>query len=397
MGVHYSTRVMMPGMPDRWLALALIFVARVSMSVQFQSIASVGPLVVDDLRLSYAQLGTLVGLYLLPGVALALPGGVVGRRFGERRTVVWGLAIMVVGGLVTAWSDSFAMAALGRVLGGAGAVLMNMALLKLTADWFADRELATAMAIMLTAWPVGLGAAVASLGALATATSWRTAIVVASATAVVGMAVIALAFRDPPVRGAASASARLSARDIGLAVSSGAAWGVFNVALVVVVAFAPPMLVARGLSLGHAGLVASLAIWVSIVSVPLGGLLSDRVRRPNVLIVAGCAIGAALVLGLPVMPSAWLGLLLLGFVIGAVPGPLTSLLPRALVPERLAVGLGLSYTVFYLVMASGQPAAGLARDLTSDPAAPIGVAAAAMAATVLGLGGFRLLEDRPRR
>jgi MFS family permease len=72
-------------MPDRWLALALIFLTRVSMSVQFQSIASVGPLVVDDLRLSYAQLGTLVGLYLLPGVALALPGGLVGRRFGERR------------------------------------------------------------------------------------------------------------------------------------------------------------------------------------------------------------------------------------------------------------------------------------------------------------------------
>ena len=384
-------------MADRWLALALIFVTRVSMSVQFQSIASVGPLIVDDLRLSYAQLGTLVGLYLVPGVALALPGGLIGRRFGERRTVVWSLGIMVVGGLLTAASGSFATAAVGRLLSGAGGVLMNMALLKLTADWFAGRELATAMAVMLTAWPVGLGAAVATLGGLGTATSWRTAIVVASATALLGMALMALVFRDPPVRAAADATARLRGRDVGLAISSGAAWGIFNVALVVVVAFAPAMLVERGFSLGQAGLVASLAIWVSIISVPLGGLLSDRIGRPNVLIVAGCVVGTALVVALPALPSPWIGLLALGAVVGAVPGPLTSLLPRALVPERLAVGLGLSYTVFYVVMAAGQPAAGLARDLTGDPAAPVGVAAAAMAATMLGLGAFRLLEERRER
>jgi predicted MFS family arabinose efflux permease len=380
-------------MPDRWLALTLIFVTRVSMSVQFQSIASVGPLVVDDLRLSYAQLGTLVGLYLLPGVALALPGGLIARRFGERRTVVWSLGIMVAGGLLTAWSESFAMAAAGRVLSGAGGVLMNMALIKLTADWFAERELATAMAVMLTAWPFGLGAAVASLGALATATSWRTAIVIASATALLGMLLMAFVFRSPPIRDAAGAS-RLGGRDVGLAVTSGAAWGIFNVALVVVIAFAPPMLVTRGFSLGHAGLVASLAIWVSILSVPLGGLLSDRLGRPNLLIVAGCVIAAVLVLLLPTMPTASIGLLLVGAVVGAVPGPLTSLLPRAVTPERLAVALGVSYTVFYVVMAAGQPAAGLARDLTGDPAAPVGVAAAAFAATVLGLAAFRLIERR---
>jgi MFS family permease len=383
-------------MPDRWLALTLIFVTRVSMGVQFQSMASVGPLVVDDLRLSYAQLGSLVGLYLLPGVALALPGGLIGRRFGERRTVIWSLAIMVVGGLITASSQGFAMAAAGRVLSGAGGVLMNMALIKLTADWFAERELATAMAVMLTAWPFGLGAAVASLGVVATATSWRTAIVVASATAVVGIGLMTLVFRDPPVR-SAGASAQLRRRDLGLAVSSGAAWGAFNAGLVVVIAFAPAMLVARGASLGHAGLLASLAIWVSIVSVPAGGLLSDRLGRPDLLIVVGCAVATALVLTLPAMPSASLGLVLLGAVVGSVPGALTSLLPRALTPERLAVGLGVSYTIFYVVMAAAQPAAGLARDLTGDPAAPVGFAAAAMAAPVLGLAAFRLIEARRAR
>jgi MFS family permease len=384
-------------MPDRWLALALIFITRVSMGVQFQSIAAVGPLVVEDLRLSYAQLGTLVGLYLLPGVAFALPGGLLGRRFGERRTVVCSLAVMALGGLLTAWSETFLTAAAGRVLSGSAAVLMNMAIIKLTADWFAEREMATAMAVMLTAWPVGVGAAVTTLGAVATATSWRTSIVVASMTSVLGILVMTLVFRNPPVRVAPGAAARLGGSDVGLAVTSGLAWGTFNAAVIVVVAFAPSMLVARGMSLGRAGLVAGLAMWVSIVSVPIGGLLSDRIGRANLPIIAGCAAATALLIVLPAMAAAWLGLLLLGVVAGAVPGPLTSLLPRALSAERLVVGLGVSYTVFYAVMAATQPAAGLARDLTGDPAAPVRFAAVAMATTVLGLAAFRLIERHRRR
>src|SRR5438034_762038 len=267
---------------SRWVALALIFVTRTSMGVQFQSIASVGPLLVADLGLSYAQVGTLIGLYLLPGVALSLPGGLIGQRFGDRRAVVCGLAAMVVGGLLTAWSGGFV----------------------------------------------------------------------------------------------------------------GAAWGVFFASLAAVIAFGPPMLVARGASLGQAGFEVSLAIWVTIVSVPLGGLLSDRVGRPNAFIVVGSLGGAGLLWALPTMPAAALGLVLVGAVIGAAPGPLTSLLPRALAPERLAGGLGVSYTVYYLVMAAVQPVAGLLRDRTGDPATPVRFAAAAMAATVVGLAAFRLIERR---
>jgi len=396
MAVHYSTRAMMPTMRSRWPALVVVFITRISMGVQFQSIASVAPLLVADLHLSYAQLGTLVGLYLLPGVALALPGGWLGRRFGERRAVVWSLALMLAGGLVSAAGGSFATVAAGRVISGGAAVLMNLLVIKLTADWFAEHEMATAMAVVLTAWPVGLGLAVATLGAVATASSWRVAIVVASATAAVGLALMALVFRPAPTR-SEPGSASLAAADQALAVSSGAAWGAFNASVIVVVAFAPAMLVARGTSLGQAGFLVGLAIWTTIVSVPLGGLASDRIGRPNVAIVAGCLAAVALLLALPTMPAASVGLLLLGVVVGAAPGPLTSLLPRALPPERLAVGLGLSYTVYYVVVALAQPLAGMVRDHTGDPAAPIRVAAAAMAATILGLIVFRWIERRRSR
>ena len=381
-------------MNSRWVALALIFVTRTSMGFQFQSIGSLAPLVVADLGLSYAQLGTLIGLYLLPGVVLALPGGLIGQRVGDRRAVVASLALMVVGGLLTAWSDSFAGAAAGRLVSGGGSVLMNILLIKITADWFAGREMATAMAVILTAWPVGLGLATATLGSVATATSWRTAMVVAAVSAALGLIIMAVVFREAPVRAAPGARAALDRRDLGLAITSGVAWGAFNASLVGVIAFGPAMLVARGLSLGQAGFEISLAIWVTIVSVPLGGVLSDRVGRPDVFSIGGALAAGALLLALPMMPWAALGLVLVGMLIGGPPGPLTSMLPRALAPERLATGLGVSYTAYYVVMAAAQPLAGWLRDVTGDPATPIRFAAAAMAATIAGVVAFRVIEHR---
>ena len=381
-------------MNSRWVALALIFVTRTSMGFQFQSIGSLAPLVVADLGLSYAQLGTLIGLYLLPGVVLALPGGLIGQRVGDRRAVVASLALMVVGGLLTAWSDSFAGAAAGRLVSGGGSVLMNILLIKITADWFAGREMATAMAVILTAWPVGLGLATATLGSVATATSWRTAMVVAAVSAALGLIIMAVVFREAPVRAAPGARAALDRRDLGLAITSGVAWGAFNASLVGVIAFGPAMLVARGLSLGQAGFEISLAIWVTIVSVPLGGVLSDRVGRPDVFSIGGALAAGALLLALPTMPWAALGLVLVGTLIGGPPGPLTSMLPRALAPERLATGLGVSYTAYYVVMAAAQPLAGWLRDVTGDPSTPIRFAAAAMAATIAGVVAFRVIEHR---
>jgi len=384
-------------MDSRWLALALIFITRTSMGFQFQSVGSVGPLLVGELGLTYAQLGTLIGLYLLPGVALSLLGGVIGARVGDRRALVGSLAVMVIAGLLTAWSHSFATAATGRLLSGAGAVLMNILLVKVTADWFAGREMATAMAVMLTAWPVGLGLAAATLGRLATATSWRTSLVAAAATAALGLVLMATVFRDAPARAHAGGRHALGARDAGLAITSGVAWGTFNASLVAVIAFGPAMLVARGVSLGQAGFEVSLAIWVTILSVPLGGVLSDRMRRSDLFIVVGAAGAGALLFALPTMPGAALGLLVIGVLIGGPPGPLTSLLPRALVADRLATGLGVSYTAYYLVMAAVQPLAGWLRDLTTDPATPVRFAAAAMVATIVGLAAFRLIERRAVR
>jgi MFS family permease len=132
-------------MRNRWTMLAVLFLARTAMSFQFQSVGSLSPFLVPDLGLDYAVLGTLIGLYMLPGLVIALPGGVLGRRFGETRMCLLGLALITLGGLLMGLAETYALATIGRVIAGVGGVIINVLLTKMVADWFAGPE-------MMTAW-----------------------------------------------------------------------------------------------------------------------------------------------------------------------------------------------------------------------------------------------------
>src|SRR3984893_1976416 len=114
-------------MDGRWVALAVLTAARVSMAFQFQALASVAPLLVRDLGLGFADVGFLVGLYMLPGVVLAVPGGFLGERFGDKRMVVAGLGLMVLGDLVAGFVPGYGALLAGRVVAGTRGVVVDLA------------------------------------------------------------------------------------------------------------------------------------------------------------------------------------------------------------------------------------------------------------------------------
>lgn len=381
-----------PPVKSRWAILGVIFVARLSMGIQFQSIASVAPLIVADLHIGYGQVGWLMGLFMLPGVLIAYPGGKLGRRFGERRLVLVGLALMAVGGLATAASEGFALAALGRVVSGTGGVLLNVMLTRMVADWFAGREISTAMSVMLTSWPVGIGLTLATLGTFASATSWRTAVHLTVVATLLAFLLMLALYRDPPRREAPVGGGALASRELWLSTLAGIVWGIFNASYVVFLSFAPGFLVSRGASVGSAGAITSLAIWVTLVSVPLGGLLADRMKRPDLLTVVGSLLAMGAILVFPTTSVPALSCFLVGVLAGGPPGAVMALLPKALRATALTTGLGVYYTVFYLAMTVAPGLAGMLRDRTHDPAAPILFAGVLIAVPVLALAGFRRVE-----
>ncbi|MSP52223.1 MAG: MFS transporter [Alphaproteobacteria bacterium] len=374
-------------MSNRWAILALLVVVRATFAFQFGSVSAVSPFLIHDLAIDYATLGTLVSLYLLPGIAVSMPGGIAGGRFGEQAIAVVGLAIMVLGGLMTAAAEGYALAAGGRVVAGVGAALVNVMLTKMVMDWFAGREMATAMAIFLSSWPLGIALALLTLAPLAAATSLFVVFATTAAVAAAGLVLIASFYRRAP--GAPRASRekrspiRLIKREIWLVALASVAFSFCSAAFVTLVSFLPLYLVESGRSAAAAAQLASIAPWAYAVGVPLGGMLADRTGRANAIVFVSCAVTVIGVGMVPLVPAAGVlpGVLLgvLGLASALPQGIIKSLLVEVLRPEARSAGLGFHLTLHYAGLTAIPPAVGAIADLAGTPLAAVLGAAVLMA------------------
>jgi predicted MFS family arabinose efflux permease len=383
-------------MGNRWAVLALVAVARIAMGFQFQAVAVVGPFLVADLGLGYTELGMLIGLYLLPGAFLALPGGLLGARFGDRALVLGGLGLMTLGGAGLMASGTFGPAAASRLVAGAGGVLLNMQLAKIVTDWFAGRELATALGVMLATWPLGITLALATLGAVAAVTSWRVAIGATTVYAVIALALVLALYRDPGGPGAAPGPRRwwaISGQELGLTVVAGAAWATLNAGFIGFLAFGPRLLMERGASPAAAGLLVSWASFVSIGSVPLGGALLDRLPRRDAVVWAGLAGAGAASAAFVVGEPAWLWSVLVGLLVAPAAGVI-ALPGEVLRPATRSTGFGVFYTLYYVGMGLAPALAGYVVDRAGGAAAALWLAAGLWLLTLPALWTFRGLQRR---
>jgi predicted MFS family arabinose efflux permease len=373
---------------NRWLVLVVLFLARTAMALQFQTVASTGPFLIDALAIDFASLGLLIGLYMLPGVVIALPGGLLGQRFGAKRVVLAGLALMALGGGLMGLGSSFATAVAGRIVSGTGAVLLTVLISKMVTDWFAGREIVTAMSIVIVSWPFGLAVGLVTYGALATVSGWRAVMYFGALAAVVAFGLVALAYRDPPgIVGGTSGSFRvgLTRREWLLVLIAGSIWGLFNVAYIVLISFAPDLFVAHGYSLPEASGIVSIIGWVLIPLIPLTGMIVERIGQSAAFMTGGFLAAALSASVLPFTSVPTIALAVVALAIGVPAGLIMALPAEVLRPESRAGGMGVYFTCYYVAMALLPGAAGLARDLSGSAAAPALFAATMMLLCAVGL------------
>jgi MFS family permease len=374
---------------NRWVILAVLFVVRLAMAFQFQSVAAVAPLLGREFGVGLADIGLLIGLYFTPGVALALPGGAVGKTFGDKTTVLGALLLMLVGGLAMALSDSWSIQIAGRLIAGAGGVLLNVQMTKMVTDWFAGLEIATAMAIFVNSWPAGIALSLLTLPAVGTA--YGVGAVYYAVSALIGAAFIllALAYRSPANSGTiAATSARLDGKAVISVITAGLLWGLYNVGFAVIFSFGPSLLVEHGWSITAAGSTISIVLWLAVLSVPAGGLLADRTGRPELVLVIGCIVFAIMMVALPRSGAVVLTVTALGLICGQPAGPILSLPARVLQPATRAVGMGIFYTLYYATMMLGPVVAGACAKWAGSAAAAFDFGAAAILACPVLLWGF---------
>jgi predicted MFS family arabinose efflux permease len=371
-------------MPDRrWIILAILFAARAATGFQFQSVGSVGNLLIQDLGLNYAQIGVLLGAYLLPGIVVAFPAGLLGQRVRAKSLGLAGLALMTVSGLALEHADHFAVALVARIIGGVGATIVMLVATKMVTDWFDSREIVLAMSILQMSWPFGAMLALPIQAAIAGSFGW--AAVVASGGICAAAAACAFAFTSEPSREVQIASTRRSGLAPALLLQlivAGMVWGAMNLACILFFSYAPPLMTARGYSPTTAASLTSLAIWFTILAIPSGGYLVHRLGRPILAIGVCASIAAAMLLSFVSNVHPVLACLLFGAAVGPLSGAILSLPAKILPPQQRSLGFGVFYTCFYVLMAVGPGLAGRLQDAWATPAAALVAAAALLAVTV---------------
>ena len=361
------------------------------MAFQFQSVAAVAPLLRTQFGVGLAEIGFLIGLYFTPGVVLALPGGAIGQRLGDKRTTLAALLLMLIGSTVMALGESWSLQVAGRLVAGGGGVLLNVQMTKMVADWFAGKEIATAMAIFVNSWPAGIALSLLTLPSIGTAYGVNAVDLFVAALVVIG---IALAMTYSPPQGvvtAATASARPDFRTTLAVIVAGLVWGLFNVGFAVIFSFGPTMLVERGWTIAQAGSVISIVLWFAVISVPMGGFVADGLKRPQSVLVLGSVITTALMLGLAHTDAVIASVIALGLISGQPAGPIMSLPARVLQPHTRAIGMGVFYTVYYGIMALGPIIAGAAAKWTGNAASAFDFGALAVLACPLLLWAFNAI------
>ena len=254
--------------------IATLALTRIAFGFQLQTVATLGPDLMTLLLLDFAALGGLIGAYLAPGIFVALPGGFLARRFGDRVVAVGSIWLIVLGGVIAAvavqrgWGT--AAIGLGRVVAGIGSVGLSVMQSKMVADRFSPRQLPMVMAVLLGSFPIGIGLAQVVLPTLAASHGVAAAFWLGAALAGVSAVLFTLAWTEAP-HASPRTLAWPSRREMGLVAVAGLIWMVYNVAWFNFMAWMPSLLVARGHPAWMADTVLTIATWANLPAMLVGG------------------------------------------------------------------------------------------------------------------------------
>jgi DHA1 family bicyclomycin/chloramphenicol resistance-like MFS transporter len=136
-----------PSFPEFVLLIALVM-SLGSLSID-NLLPAFGPIQADFGIPNPNDLQLLITAYMVPFGIMQLVYGPVSDAIGRRSTLMMGLAIYVVGGLVATMAGSFAMLLIGRAIQGAGLASTRVLTVAIIRDRFAGREMARVMSITM--------------------------------------------------------------------------------------------------------------------------------------------------------------------------------------------------------------------------------------------------------
>jgi MFS family permease len=344
------------------------------------ALSSLLPPIMAELDLSYTKAGFLATAFFYAYMAMQIPAGLLGDRFGRTRIIVIGIAVGIAASVMTGLAGSFLILFLARLLTGVGHGSLYSNDRVLVAAYTPKEKMALGQGVSFSGPGVGTTLGLILAGVLGEVMPWRSVFFVFALPPLIAAALLVWAIPDPQRLRPAEAPDRpfrrvFATRDLWLL---GIA-GIMPAYVEFVLSIWGPLLFAEiGVKeLGRSAFYASLqglAAPFALVSV---GWLSDRMARQGIGRKAVAAISIFLMglsvaaMGLVVQGKGapWLlmtFLVLTSFFAWGTWAPCFALLAEMFPPSVLGAAFGLYNTICFVGALIGPLFTGWLKDVTGS-------------------------------
>ncbi len=287
-----------------WVILAVVILTYFTENFLRSAPSALGPILIEELGLSYGMAGVLFSSYFFLYALMQVPSGILSGVLGPRRTIVTFTLFTVVGTLLFYVSRDFWTLILAQLLIGFGSSVFYINAVRLTSEWFPPEKRASALGFLSAA--TGLGNFASYIGfplAITFIGGWRPLYLYSGVLMTVAFAANVLFLKENPEaesnnreKSGAPLMSLVKAAFTDRRVYPFIAGFVLMSFTWVLMTWLPQFLIdTRGLSYMDVGIVSSAGNIMGIPGCILIALISDRLKKRKLPLVAFSALSALFV------------------------------------------------------------------------------------------------------
>ena len=325
-----------------------------SVAVGFGMVAPAISVFARTFGVSRAAAAAVISAFALARLVAALPGGRLVDRFGERRVMATGIAIVAVSSALAGLAQTYTQLLVLRAAGGVGSAMFTVSALSLLLRSVEPEQRGRASGLFTAGFLLG-GIAGPTLGGFVAEISIRLPFFLYAGTLAVAGTVALTMLREPDgelvkaagERVGVKAALRLRAFRAAMTTNFADQWAVLGLR-----ASLFPLFVRDSLHRGFLWTGVGLGIVTAVNAAVLlpAGVLADRMGRKPIMF-SGCAIGAAS-MGLLAFTHSLTGFLLVMVALGLGSG-LLDVSPSAVVGDVIGGGGGTAVAAYQMAGDTG--------------------------------------------
>lgn len=186
-----------------WVIWVVALAAYILAVFHRTSLGVAGLLAADRFGINAAQLSTFTVLQLTVYAVMQVPVGVALDRFGPKRLILLGLALMTGGQMWFAFAGTFEAGVLARILLGAGDAMIFISLMRLVALWFRVKQAPIVTQLTGMLGQIGALTAASPLAFALARWGWTHTFAFAASFGFALLIAVFVAVKDTPYSGAA--------------------------------------------------------------------------------------------------------------------------------------------------------------------------------------------------